>query len=61
MRKSALQNAINEAKSFIKQGEKAQKDSHHSGACDISKGRESGALRRKSMDLTNALVDLRKP
>lgn len=51
--------AMNEAKRFLKKAEELyKKESQNKGFIWSSK--ESGALRRASMDLTRALAELRK-
>ena len=54
--------AINEAKRFIASGNGALSRLELEGNNNFITGnRESGSLRRASMDLTRALADMRKP
>lgn len=59
MKSNAVRNALEEAERFIRQAEKVLDLPAHSGI--LESGRETAALRRRSMDLTRALADLRKP
>jgi len=60
MNKLALITAMKEAKRFLSKGqaylEREKDDKYAQYGC-----RESGAAKRASMDLTMALVDVRKP
>lgn len=70
MKTEEIKSAINEAKRFIKRAElliegRKQKNSYtYDGKTftyDKSCAKESGALRRASMDLTRQLAQMRKP
>jgi hypothetical protein len=65
-----VKEAINEAKRFIKKAElliesrKEQRSYEYGGVkhfYDAPSGKESGATRRASLDLTRALAEMRKP
>ena len=60
MRIDAVKRALNEAKRFqmaaVRYVQKDKEDSFAQYGC-----KESGALKRASMDLTRALAELRKP
>ena len=60
MNKRTINKAVNEAKRFIEaaklvQAALAERDSYIVGT------KESGALKRASLDLTRALADMRRP
>ena len=59
MTKQTIEAAVKAAKAFIEQAGKIKGVSWSTTV--IETGRESATLRRRSMDLTNALVDLRNP
>jgi hypothetical protein len=66
MNKSSIDAAVDAARKFIasaaKAKEKVQTFSGEDGPTHyLPASKESGDLRRKSMDLTRALADLRKP
>lgn len=57
MLREDIETAVSEAKRFIKRADEyAKVDDGH----DWTNPRESGALRRASMDLTRALADMRR-
>lgn len=58
MNVTTIKSAEREAKRFLAAA-KATQDAHPSG--QIWGSKESGALRRASMDLTRALAEMRKP
>lgn len=59
MQDDKVKSAVAEAKRFLKAAEAWRKASEAHGYYYCP--RESGALRRASMDLTRALADMRKP
>ncbi len=59
MRYNQLETALDEAKRFIKRAEPVL-DTRMLDELYIDPCKESGALRRASMDLTRALADLRR-
>lgn len=59
MRDTQLETAVAEAKRFIERVEALKRA--EANESDYNHPRESGAVRRASMDLTRALADLRRP
>jgi hypothetical protein len=55
MNSTTLQNAILEAERFLRAAKIAQKSSN-----ELSAGKENGAAKRASLDLTRALAEMRK-
>ena len=51
--------AVKAAEAFLEQAKKVEW--HGENKDYITTGRETGALKRRSMDLTRALTDLRRP
>ena len=60
MNKAKLETAMYEARRFLQKAAVLHELKTHSGQYYYA-SKESGALRRASMDLTRALSDLRKP
>lgn len=60
MRKKDIDRAVTEATRFLKAVKRATANLTHSGDFTYA-GKESGALRRASLDLTRALADMRHP
>lgn len=63
MKKTNVTQAIREAKAFIEAAEtllSKQSGADLPGIDDIPGSRESGAVRRQSMNLSNALADMRQ-
>jgi hypothetical protein len=57
-----VRNAISEAERFIDKAKDALNCASKVGGVEVlNPGKESGALRRASMDLTRALADMRRP
>jgi hypothetical protein len=53
---------VAEARAFIKAAEAALKNVSKHGVIEfLDTGKESGALRRQSMNLTRSLAEMRKP
>ncbi len=66
MKKSRIEDAIWLAKQFIERAElclaaQAETYTHAGGTFHATAPKESGALRRASMDLTRSLAHMRKP
>ncbi len=60
MNKTKLETAMYEARRFLQKATALHELKTHSGQYYYA-SKESGALKRASMDLTRALADLRKP
>lgn len=66
MTSSAIENAVAEAKRFLKRhsewkAKQGRTETYGDGyVATLGTPRENGALRRASLDLTNALADMRK-
>jgi len=60
MNLSTLNYAITEARRFLVEAEKLKRESKQNTWGGVTTSRLSGTVRRRSMDLTNALADLRQ-
>jgi hypothetical protein len=58
---NSVNHAIAEAKRFIQRAEAWKKAENDRAQSYYNNPKESGAVRRASMDLTRALADMRKP
>lgn len=62
MKFSATQRAIELAKRFIEAAERLEQRHYNEQKFDyVNAGKDSGAARRASMDLTRQLAEMRKP
>lgn len=62
MKHSEIQKAVAQAKRFLLAAKSVKQTNYQGRNFDgIETGKESGALRRASMDLTRALAEMRKP
>lgn len=60
MNRDKLKTAIAEAERFLKRAKALPKKVPNGSYCENHHPKESGAIRRASMDLTRALADLRR-
>ena len=61
MKYAEIIKAVGKAQRFITAAKKIKTNSYASKHIFVEAGKESGALRRASMDLTRQLAEMRKP